>query len=42
MNDRAYWLGYLQAELNYFGGISLETAQRFIDTNPNPCLEDNE
>ena len=38
MNNRAYWLGYLQAELNYFGGVSLETAQMFMDNNPNPCL----
>lgn len=38
MSDRAYWLGYLQAEIDYFGGISLETAQSFIDTNPDPWL----
>lgn len=39
MNDRVYWLGYLQAELDYLGGMTLESAQRFMSTNPNPCLE---
>ena len=39
MDERVYLMGYLQAEIDYFGGISLETAQSFIDTNPYPWLE---
>lgn len=40
MYERVFLEGYLQAELDFFGGIDIETAQRFIDANPNPRLED--
>ena len=40
MNERVYLMGYLQAELDFFGGMDMETAQRFVDANPNPGLED--
>ena len=36
MNERMFLEGYLQAELDFFGGIDIETAQLFVDTNPNP------
>ena len=40
MNERVYLMGYLPAELDFFGGMDMETAQRFVDANPNPCWED--
>ena len=40
MDEWIYWQGYLQAEFDYFGGISFESAQHLIDANPNPYLED--
>ena len=40
MDERVYLIGYLQAELDFFGGMDMETAQRFVDANPNPCWGD--
>ena len=40
MNERVYLMGYLQAELDFFGGMDMETAQSFVDANPNPFWED--
>lgn len=40
MDERVYLMGYLQAEFDFFGGMDMEMAQRFVDANPNPCWED--